>query len=116
MDNHDPLIFIAHILESIALIEKYTQDKAKEDFLNSIELQDQIVRRLEIVGEAVRNFSKTLKESYPNIPWKEIAGMRDVLIHEYFGIDLAITWTAATVGIPKLKRQILAIKKDLQRK
>lgn len=112
--DKDSRVFLEHILECIALLEQYTEGKTKDDFRNSVDLQDKIVRRLEIIGEAVRNLSDALKNNYPNIPWKQIAGMRDKLIHEYFGIDLSITWDAVIQDIPKLKRQILAIKKDLE--
>jgi len=113
--DKNPLIFLDHILESIELIEQYTSGKIKGDFLNVVELQDKVVRRLEIIGEAVRNLSKTLKTDYPDIPWKKIAGMRDVLIHEYFGIDLELTWRAIKSDIPKLKRKVLEIKEDLSK-
>ena len=72
--DKDPRIFLEHILESIALIEEYTDGKTQADVLNTIELQDKVVRRLEIIGEAVRNLSQTLRDQHPDIPWKQIAG------------------------------------------
>jgi len=110
----EPKVFIEHILECIEIIEKYTEGKAKEDFLNSIQLQDAVIRRIEIIGEAVKNIQEEIKKSYQDIPWKKIAGMRDILIHEYFGVDLELTWEVVKKDIPDLKRKISKIKKNLQ--
>jgi uncharacterized protein with HEPN domain len=70
----DPLIFVEHILESIALIEKYIKETTKEEFLNSVQLQDSVIRRIEIIGEAVKNLPPEMKTKYPDISWKRIAG------------------------------------------
>ncbi len=109
----DPRIFIEHILESIQLIEKYSESKSEQDFRNSIQIQDSITRRIEIIGEAVKNIPAEIKDKYPDIPWKKIVGMRDILIHEYFGIDIDLTWEVVVRDIPDLKEQILQIRNDL---
>lgn len=70
----------------------YTQNLDEHDFYNSEEKQDAVIRRLEIIGEAAKKISQQTRDAYPNIPWKEMSGMRDVLIHEYFGISPSIVW------------------------
>lgn len=105
----DPKIFLTHILESIALVEQYTQGKTKEYFYDSIPLQDQVMRRIEIIGEAVRNLPESFTRAHPEIPWRRIAGTRDKLIHEYFGVDLPMTWEVVRRDLPALKAQISEI-------
>ncbi len=112
----EPEVFIEHILESIELIENYTANKTISDFIESVQLQDSIIRRIEIIGEAVKNLPAEVKSNYPDVPWKNIAGMRDVLIHKYFGIDLELTWQVVQKDIPDLKRENLKIKLDLKNK
>lgn len=74
----DAVIFLEHILECINLVEEYTENKTLEDFFSSIQLQDSIIRRIEIIGEAVRNIPEEIKYKHPEIPWKEVAGMRSI--------------------------------------
>ncbi|MDL1969279.1 MAG: DUF86 domain-containing protein [Deltaproteobacteria bacterium] len=112
----DSEVFIEHILESIELIENYTANKTFSDFIESAQLQDSIIRRIEIIGEAVKNLPAEVKNNYPDVPWKKIAGMRDVLIHKYFGIDLELTWQVVQKDIPYLKKENLKIKQDLKTK
>jgi len=109
----DPMTYIDHILECIDLIEKYTKDCTKQSFMNNVQLQDSIIRRIEIIGEAVKNIPNEIKNKYLEIPWREIAGMRDILTHEYFGIDLELTWETVKKDIPRLKKNLLKIKKEL---
>jgi uncharacterized protein with HEPN domain len=105
--NHK--VFLQHILESINLIEDYTKAKTKEDFLKSVPLQDMVIRRLEIIGEAVKNIPQKVRENYSDIPWRRIAGMRDKLIHGYFGVDIEFTWGVVKKDLPVLKQKILLI-------
>ena len=106
-------IFLTHILESINLVEEYLKGKSKLDFLNSKQLQDSVIRRIEIIGEAIKNIPNDIKKNYSQIPWKEITGMRDILIHQYFGVDLDLTWQVIEKDLPRLKRQISDISKKI---
>jgi uncharacterized protein with HEPN domain len=109
----DPKIFLQHIIESIEEIEKYTCNQNKVKFSKATMMQDAVMRRLEIIGEAVKNIPKSYKNKYPKISWREIAGMRDILIHEYFGININIVWNTIQKDIPKLKKSIQELMNEL---
>lgn len=115
MSKKDPLIFIEHILDSINKIESFIKGVSEDKFSKDIKLQDALVRRIEIIGEAVKNLSKEFKESYNNVPWSEIAGMRDKLMHHYFGVNLDTVWEVIKEDVPNLKEKILEIKEDFKR-
>ena len=106
-------IFIKHILESIGDIESFTKEISKDVFFKNKEKQNAVVRSLEVIGEAVKNIPDNLKEKYSSVPWREIAGTRDKIIHHYFGVDLNIVWDIVKKDIPKLKKQIEKIEREL---
>ena len=82
------------------------KNKSKEDFKDSLSLQDMTIRRLEIIGEAIKNLPQEFKDNYTQVPWKKISGLRDKLIHEYFGIDIDLVWTIIVRDLPELKQNI----------
>lgn len=111
--TRDVRVYLEDILECIAKIEEYTYNLPKAIFFENSQIQDAVLRRLEIIGEAVKHIPSDIRERYPEIPWKEIAGLRDVLIHEYFGVKLERTWKVVKEDIFILKKEILKIKKEI---
>ena len=107
----DDLAFIEHILLCIDKIQEYTKNLTAPDFNNSELIQDAVIRNIEIIGEATKKISKDLKSQYREIPWKEMSGMRDKLIHDYFGVDVDVVWKTVNEDIPFLKSLIENIEK-----
>lgn len=105
----NPQVFLKHILESIEWIEKETKNLSKDKFIQNVPRQDIVIRRLEIIGEAVKNLPAGFRKKYPDIPWQKIAGLRDKLIHGYFGIDLELVWEIVQKNLPPFKEQIKKI-------
>lgn len=105
----DPNVYLRHILESIEEVQHHTRGLSRKDFLASTLVQDAVCRRLEIIGEAVRSIPLSLRNQHKNIPWKNIAGTRDVLIHEYFGVDLDLVWSVVKRELPSLKKNVKKI-------
>ena len=89
------------------------KNKSKEDFKDSLSLQDMTIRRLEIIGEAIKNLPQEFKDNYTQVPWKKISGLRDKLIHEYFGIDIDLVWTIIVRDLPELKQNIEDILEEI---
>ena len=98
--KRDYLIFLEDILESAKRIEEYTQSFTKEKLLEDQKVQDAVIRRFEIIGEAVKKLPPGLKKNNKEIKWKEIAGIRDILIHEYFGVNMNRVWKTIEKDIP----------------
>lgn len=109
-------VFVEDILESIGRIEEYTKDISEGEFYNNIQLQDSIIRRFEIIGEAVKHIPQKVKDQYSEIPWKEISGTRDILIHEYFGVNLKRIWDTIQDDILPFKKQLTKLLQDVDKK
>ncbi len=107
------LVYLRHILDAIAKIESYVA-AGKNVFMKTSYWQDAVVRQLEIIGEATKRISKELQLQYPDIPWRRIAGMRDVLIHDYMGVDLSTVWEVTQRDLPDLKTKIGGILKKME--
>ena len=110
----EPLIYIGHIFDCISAIEDYTATLTKKDFLTSREKQDAVLYRIEIIGEAIKRIPFDVRDQYSEVPWKDIAGTRDKIIHDYVSVDIEAMWEVVEIHIPKLKRQLSDIKKDLE--
>lgn len=105
-------ILLEEILEAIELLTRYTEGLTFEAFVQDIEKQDSVIRRLEIIGEAVKGVPEEIRRRHPSIPWRDIAGARDVLIHEYFRVDLKMTWDMVQDDLPVLAREVRRILAD----
>ncbi|MBI4243074.1 MAG: DUF86 domain-containing protein [Planctomycetes bacterium] len=94
--------FIQDIVDSIERIESYCSI-SREEFVKNIQIQDAVIRRLEIIGEAVKSIPDETRNKKPEIPWKKMAGLRDMLAHVYFGITMERIWIIAKNDLPKVK-------------
>jgi uncharacterized protein with HEPN domain len=100
---------LGDILEALRRAGAYLADQSYEQFLADTKTQDAIIRTLEIVGEATKGLSPALRESHPGIPWKNMAGLRDKLIHDYFGVNIDIVWQIVRDELPPLAVQLTAV-------
>ena len=108
----DDTVYLRHVLDAINLAEEYLQGVDENKFKQTRLLQDGLIRQIEIIGEAIRHVSKELRNVNSDIAWEDIAGMRDKLIHGYFGVDIDKVWLTAREDLPVLKRQVVAVLKD----
>jgi uncharacterized protein with HEPN domain len=104
----DTRVYLLHIRDAIVQIESYTEG-GREEFFNEKMIQDAVIRNLEIIGEATKKLTPDLRDRYPEVPWSRIAGMRDVLIHDYFEVDLQIVWDVVQNRLAVLKEHIEAL-------
>lgn len=109
MTTRNPKVYLLDILESINHIESFIENVDEDSFFSNVEKQDAVLRRLEIIGEAVKHLPDRIRNKYSTTPWRQIAGMRDIIIHEYFGITLDMIWVVITEDLPELKAVIQKI-------
>lgn len=110
------LDYVEDILGAMSNAESFTEGMTYEDFAKDNKTTYAVVRALEIIGEAVRKVPPSVRNRYPGIPWKEMAGMRDKLIHEYFGVNLRTVWDTIQKDIPTLKPMFHQVLKDFPEK
>lgn len=107
MIKRDLKLFLQDMMESMEQIEEYRDEIGTEEkFMHDRKTQDAIVRRLEIIGEATKNIPANFRSKFPEVPWKKIAGLRNVLTHEYFGVNIERVWAITEKDLPGLKKQI----------
>lgn len=110
----DDRVYLLHIRDAIQNILNYTE-AGRDGFFADRKTQDAVVRNLEIIGEATKHLSQSFKDAHPDISWKPIAGMRDKLIHDYFGINLQLIWDVVEQDLPTLKQKITQLLNFLEK-
>ncbi|HIH44671.1 MAG TPA: DUF86 domain-containing protein [Candidatus Methanoperedenaceae archaeon] len=110
----DYRLFIKDILDSIDRIEKFVGDMDFEEFVEDDKTSTAVVKKIEIIGEAIKNIPKDVKERYGYIPWRDIVRMRNKITHDYFGIDYEIVWNVVKEKLPGLRAQVEQVLKDIE--
>ena len=109
MPKRDSVLLIEDIETAVSRIEKYTAGLSREHFLADEKTIDAVVRNLEIIGEASRQLPEEFRECHSTIPWHKMAGLRNRIVHDYFGVDLELIWQIVSVEIPSLKDSISSL-------
>lgn len=111
--QRDYKLYLRDIIESIKKINSYKNNKSYEDLFKRDIITDAIIRNLEIIGEATKNIPSEIRNRYPNVEWKSISGLRDIITHKYFGINTEIIWDILCNRLPNLEKSIKEILRDL---
>lgn len=106
-------LYLQHMIDAIQATETFVENVSKTEFLKSDLIQSAVIRKVEIIGEAAKNLTRSFRNKHKSIPWKRIAGMRDKLIHGYFGVDLKRVWAVLQKDLPSLKEQVHRILEEV---
>jgi uncharacterized protein with HEPN domain len=104
----DPRVYLAHILECIQKVERFTTE-GRSRFFQDVMVQDAVLRNFEVIGEAAKRLDDVYRAAHPQIPWRSLAGLRDVLIHQYNSVDLDRVWAIVEGELPGLREAIAAL-------
>ncbi|HJZ04675.1 hypothetical protein A2634_03240 [Candidatus Amesbacteria bacterium RIFCSPHIGHO2_01_FULL_48_32] len=115
MKRRDPDVYLGHIEDAIRDVNQYLGDYTWEEFLDDGKTQDAVMRKLEVIGEAVKNFPEEFLEKWPDVPWRDIADFRNVLIHEYFDVDLEEVWNTVKNDLPVLGERIRGVREKIKK-
>jgi len=113
MRKRDYRDYLKDIIDSIKDIESFTENMTFEDFARDRKTINAVIRSFEVIGEAAKKIPKSIRDKHPSIPWKKMVGMRDKMIHEYFGVDIEIIWKTIKEDIPSLKPLIQEVLKSV---
>ena len=107
MNYKDNSVYINHMLDCIARIDEYVE--SKELFFESSLVQDAVVRNLQVMAESSQRLSLVIKKKYSDVPWKDISGFRNIIVHDYLGLDLDMIWSVIELELPKLEKALLVM-------
>ena len=113
MKKRDYSDYLQDIIDSCSDVQEFIKGMSYSDFIGDKKTKSATIRAIEVIGEAVKNIPTAFRVKHPNIPWKQIAGMRDKLIHEYFGVDAKVLWKTATEDVPMIRVEFKKIVKDI---
>ncbi len=114
MKHHDDLPYLRHIVDAALRVAQYVKGLDEASFKDNPLVQDGVIRQIMVIGEAVKLLSDEVRVTYTQVPWRQIARMRDTLVHRYFGIDLEEVWLTAKDDLPALKATLSAIIQDIE--